>query len=86
MRIFFFLILSVLDADRKGKKKKEVPQENRLHLYANYLILSTALQRAADNITALPLYACFITTADTIHCKARIWHLHIHHLAKLHYF
>lgn len=72
-------------------KRREVPPENRLHLFANYQILSTAHQRAAaaaaaDNVTALPLYACFITAVDTIHCRTRIWHLHIHHLAKLHYF
>lgn len=80
---------AVLDVDKKTENKQnkdKVPPENRLHLFANYQMLSTAAQRAADNVTALPLCVCSITAADTIHCKTRIWHLHIHHLAKLRYF
>lgn len=53
---------------------------------ANYPILSAAVQRAADNGTALPPCVGSIAAACTIHCKTHIWHLHIHHLAKLHYF
>lgn len=77
---FLSYLRAVLDVDRK------VPPENKLHLVANYSTLSAALQQGADKATASPLYACSTTSADAILCKARIWHLHIHHLAKLHYF
>lgn len=70
----------------KNQTKDPVPRRNRPHLFGNYQIQSTAVQRAADNVTALPLRDCAVTAADTIHCRTRIWHLRIRHLAKSHYF
>lgn len=84
--MFLHLPTYFLRIFKRGTRKNKVSLEKRRLLFANYPFLSIALQRAADNVTASLLRACSITTADTILCKTRIWHLHIRHLAKLHYF